>query len=84
MFCPYCNNSETVVKDSRISEDGFAIRRRRHCTKCDSRFTTFERIQTKELIIVKKNGEKQFFDRDKLARSIKMAIRKRPVDLHKS
>ena len=80
MRCPFCGFEETQVKDSRPSEDNSAIRRRRFCTACGSRFTTFERVQLRELIVVKKNGEKTMFDRDKLARSIELAVRKRPVN----
>jgi len=68
------------VKDSRPSEDGSSIRRRRFCTACNSRFTTFERVQLRELTVVKTNGEKRIFDRDKIARSMAIALRKRPVD----
>ena len=79
MRCPFCGNIETQVKDSRISDDGESIKRRRYCLACDSRFTTFERIQLKEILIIKKNGEKKIFDPEKLKRSIEMAVRKRPV-----
>ena len=79
MRCPFCGNLETGVKDSRISEDGEAVKRRRYCPDCDSRFTTFERVQLKEMVIVKKSGEKKIFDDQKLKRSIEMAVRKRPV-----
>ena len=79
MRCPFCGNIETGVKDSRISEDGEAVKRRRHCGECDSRFTTFERVQLKEMIVVKKSGEKKIFDAEKLRRSIEMSVRKRPV-----
>jgi transcriptional repressor NrdR len=79
MRCPFCGNEDTQVKDSRPSEDGQSIRRRRFCPACDSRFTTFERIQLRELYVVKKNGQKRPFDRDKLTRSIRIAVRKRPV-----
>lgn len=79
MHCPFCNNEDTQVKDSRPSEEGAAIRRRRFCTKCDSRFTTFERVQLKELVVVKKDGRRKLFDREKLERSISLAVRKRPV-----
>jgi len=79
MRCPFCGNLETQVKDSRISEDKESIKRRRYCPECDSRFTTFERVQLKEIIVVKKNGEKKLFDSEKLKRSIEMAVRKRPV-----
>ena len=81
MFCPFCKHSETTVKDSRLSEDGASIRRRRECPNCNSRFTTYERIQYKEIFIVKKSGEKQFFDYGKLLSSIKMALRKRKVTI---
>jgi len=79
MRCPFCGNIETQVKDSRISDDGESIKRRRYCIACDSRFITFERIQLKEILIIKKNGEKKIFDPEKLKRSIEMAVRKRPV-----
>ncbi len=77
---PYCLHADTQVKDSRPTEDNTAIRRRRVCGSCGGRFTTFERIQLRELTVVKKNGQRVPFDRDKLARSIDIAIRKRPVD----
>ncbi|ANK80703.1 MAG: transcriptional regulator NrdR [Rhizobiales bacterium NRL2] len=80
MRCPYCHNADTQVKDSRPTEDNTAIRRRRFCPNCGGRFTTFERIQLRELTVVKKNGQRVPFDRDKVARSIDIAIRKRPVD----
>lgn len=80
MRCPFCNHEDTQVKDSRPSEDGSSIRRRRHCTACESRFTTFERVQLRELTVVKSGGEKRPFDRDKIARSMAIALRKRPVD----
>ncbi len=80
MHCPFCNHEDTQVKDSRPSEDGSSIRRRRFCPACDSRFTTFERVQLRELTVVKTNGEKRVFDRDKIARSMAIALRKRPVD----
>ena len=79
MRCPYCANPDTQVKDSRPSEDGNTIRRRRSCNECDSRFTTFERVQLRELIVIKKDGTKRSFDFDKLVRSIAVATRKRPV-----
>lgn len=79
MKCPYCGHGDTQVKDSRPSEDGLTIRRRRFCPECNSRFTTFERVQLRELTLVKKNGERRMFDRDKLLRSIQIATRKRPV-----
>jgi transcriptional repressor NrdR len=80
MRCPYCANPDTQVKDSRPTEDNSAIRRRRFCSACGARFTTFERIQLRELTVVKKNGQRIPFDRDKIARSIVTACRKRPVD----
>jgi transcriptional repressor NrdR len=79
MKCPFCSNPDTQVKDSRPSEDGLTIRRRRFCPSCNSRFTTFERVQLRELTVLKKNGERRTFDRDKLTRAISVAIRKRPV-----
>ena len=79
MKCPFCGCDDTQVKDSRDADDNTAIRRRRECSECGSRFTTFERVQLRDLIVVKKNGEKVMFDRDKLARSIFLAVRKRPV-----
>ncbi|MDE2487678.1 MAG: transcriptional regulator NrdR [Alphaproteobacteria bacterium] len=80
MRCPFCGHAESQVKDSRPSEDGSAIRRRRLCPECGGRFTTFERVQLRELTIVKRSGRRAPFDRDKLARSIAIATRKRPVD----
>ncbi|MBZ6378945.1 transcriptional regulator NrdR [Pacificimonas flava] len=79
MRCPFCMNPDSQVKDSRPTEDGSAIRRRRQCPACAARFTTFERVQLRELQIVKKSGDKQPFDREKLASSISIACRKRPV-----
>ncbi|MBR1648122.1 MAG: transcriptional repressor NrdR [Alphaproteobacteria bacterium] len=79
MKCPFCGCIESQVKDSRLSEDNTSIRRRRECPECGSRFTTFERVMLRELTVVKKNGEKVRFDRDKLARSIQLAVRKRPI-----
>ena len=79
MRCPFCGNDDTQVKDSRPTEDGSAIRRRRSCPGCGSRFTTFERVQLRDLTVVKKNGEKEPFDRAKLERSIATACRKRDV-----
>lgn len=79
MRCPFCGNDDTQVKDSRPTEDGSAIRRRRQCPACGGRFTTFERVQLRELVIVKKSGKREPFERDKLARSIEIACRKRPV-----
>jgi transcriptional repressor NrdR len=80
MRCPYCGGLDTQVKDSRPTEDSAAIRRRRSCPGCGARFTTFERIQLRELTVVKKNGQRTPFERDKLARSIITACRKRPVE----
>jgi transcriptional repressor NrdR len=80
MRCPFCGHDETQVKDSRPTEDGSSIRRRRFCPACGSRFTTFERVQLRELTIVKKGGIKQPFDREKIMRSITLALRKRPVE----
>ena len=80
MRCPYCGSTNTQVKDSRPSEDHTAIRRRRVCADCSGRFTTFERVQLRELTVVKKNGRRAPFDRDKLMRSIQIALRKRSVD----
>ncbi len=79
MICPFCKKGETSVVDSRPTEDGTSIRRRRLCD-CGERFTTFERVQFRELIIVKKNGRKSPFDRDKLSKSIYIALKKRPID----
>jgi transcriptional repressor NrdR len=79
MHCPFCGNDDTQVKDSRPTEDGSAIRRRRFCTACSQRFTTVERVQLRELVVVKQDGRRVPFDRDKLARSIRVALRKRPV-----
>jgi len=80
MRCPFCGHSDSQVKDSRPTEDNAAIRRRRFCPECGSRWTTFERVQLRELTVVKKEGEKAPFDREKLARSLRIALRKRPVD----
>jgi len=80
MRCPFCGHDETQVKDSRPSEDGAAIRRRRMCPQCEGRFTTFERVQLRELTILKRSGRRTPFDRDKLARSLSIALRKRPVE----
>lgn len=79
MKCPFCGCEDTQVKDSRETDDSTAIRRRRECAECGSRFTTFERVQLRDLVVVKKNGDRVMFDRDKLARSIYLAVRKRPV-----
>ncbi len=80
MRCPFCGNEDTQVKDSRPTEDNTAIRRRRFCPECSARFTTFERVQLRELTVIKKTAKRVPFDRDKLARSIQIALRKRPVD----
>jgi transcriptional repressor NrdR len=80
MRCPFCGFEDTQVKDSRPTDDRSAIRRRRFCTNCAARFTTFERVQLRELTVVKKNGQREPFDRDKLARSIYTATRKRPIE----
>jgi transcriptional repressor NrdR len=80
MRCPFCQNEDTQVKDSRPTEDGAAIRRRRQCDKCGSRFTTFERVQLRDLVVLKRSGRRVPFDRDKLARSVTIALRKRPIE----
>ena len=80
MRCPYCQSEDTQVKDSRPAEDGAAIRRRRVCPVCGGRFTTFERVQLRDLVVIKKSGRKVPFDRDKLLRSMETAVRKRNVD----
>ncbi len=80
MRCPFCTNDDTQVKDSRPTEDNTAIRRRRYCPACGARFTTFERIQLRELTVLKKSGARIPFDRNKLERSIQIATRKRNVD----
>lgn len=80
MRCPFCGNIETQVKDSRPAEDHAAIRRRRSCPGCGGRFTTYERVQLRDLVVIKKSGRREDFDRDKLARSIRIAMQKRPVE----
>lgn len=80
MRCPFCGYVETQVKDSRPAEDGAAIRRRRSCPSCEARFTSYERVQLRELIVKKSDGETELFSRDKLYRSMILALRKRPVD----
>lgn len=80
MRCPYCSCDDTQVKDSRPTEDNTTIRRRRICADCGGRFTTFERIQLRELTVLKRSGRRTPFDRDKLARSVQIALRKRPVE----
>ena len=80
MRCPYCAGDDTQVKDSRPTEDGASIRRRRVCSSCGGRFTTFERVQLRELTVIKRSGRRVAFDRDKLMRSVEIALRKRSVD----
>jgi transcriptional repressor NrdR len=80
MRCPFCGKDDTQVKDSRPTDDSQAIRRRRHCPHCGARFTTFERVQLRELTVVKEHGKREPFDRDKVLRSMQIALRKRPVD----
>lgn len=80
MRCPYCGAGDTQVKDSRPSEDDTSVRRRRACTQCGARFTTFERVQLRDLVVVKRDGRRVPFDRDKLTRSISVAVRKRDVN----
>ncbi|AEI37005.1 MAG: transcriptional regulator NrdR [Zymomonas mobilis subsp. pomaceae] len=79
MRCPFCSCDNSQVKDSRPTEDGAAIRRRRQCEECGARFTTFERVQMRDIIVVKKDGRRQPFDRHKLTRSVTLACRKRPI-----
>ena len=79
MRCPYCNGENTQVKDSRPTEESAAIRRRRACEDCGGRFTTFERVQLREIVVVKRSGRREAFDRAKLLHSVKVALRKRPV-----
>ena len=83
MRCPFCSNEDSQVKDSRPTEDNTAIRRRRICDQCGSRFTTFERIQLRDLVVIKSNNQKEIFDRDKMFRSLSMALRKRNIDQEK-
>ena len=80
MRCPFCHHDDTQVKDSRPAEENATIRRRRFCSECSSRFTTFERVQLRELSVTKNDGDKMPFDREKLLRSLMIALRKRPVD----
>lgn len=80
MRCPFCGSVETQVKDSRPAEDHISIRRRRFCPACGGRFTTYERVQLRDLVVVKKNGRREDFDRDKLSRSIKIALQKRQIE----
>jgi transcriptional repressor NrdR len=81
MRCPYCGNEDTQVKDSRPSEEGGAIRRRRFCNQCDARFTTVERVHMRQLYVLKKNGNKVPYNREKLYKSLDIALRKRPVSI---
>lgn len=83
MRCPFCGSENTGVKDSRPAEDNTAVRRRRGCDNCGGRFTTFERVQLREVTVVKRDGKRSLFDRDKLSRSVTIALRKRPVDPEK-
>ena len=83
MRCPFCSNEDSQVKDSRPTEDNTAIRRRRICEQCGSRFTTFERIQLRDLIVLKSKGQRENFDRDKMFRSLSLALRKRNIDNEK-
>jgi len=83
MRCPFCSNEDSQVKDSRPTEDNTAIRRRRICDQCSSRFTTFERIQLRDLVVIKTNDQKEVFDRDKMFKSLSMALRKRNIDQEK-
>ena len=80
MRCPFCGSTETQVKDSRPAEDHVAIRRRRLCPDCGGRFTTYERVQLRDLVVVKSSGRREAFDRDKLARSVRIAMQKRPIE----
>ncbi len=83
MRCPFCSNEDSQVKDSRPTEDNTAIRRRRICEQCGSRFTTFERIQLRDLVVLKSKGQKENFDRDKMFRSLSLALRKRDIENEK-
>ena len=80
MRCPFCGNIDSQVKDSRPAEDHVAIRRRRFCPSCGGRFTTYERVQLRDLVVIKSNGKREDFDRDKLERSIRISMQKRPID----
>ncbi len=80
MRCPFCGSEDTQVKDSRSAEDGSSIRRRRQCAACGGRFTTFERVQLRELVVIKSSGRREVFDRDKLMRSVQISLRKRNVE----
>lgn len=79
MKCPFCSHDDTQVKDSRPSDDGKTIRRRRECPECGRRFTTFERFQVQQIVVVKRDGRRELFDRDKMAKSLTISLRKRPV-----
>ncbi|MFK8040172.1 MAG: transcriptional regulator NrdR [Rickettsiaceae bacterium] len=79
MRCPFCSSIDTFVKDSRDTEDGSVIRRRRYCKNCDMRFTTFERMQLKEIVVIKQSGAKKLFDRNKIFKAISTAVRKRNI-----
>ncbi|MEN0077862.1 MAG: transcriptional regulator NrdR [Pseudomonadota bacterium] len=79
MRCPFCGSETSSVKDSRPAEDNTAVRRRRACERCGGRFTTFERVQLRELFVIKRDGKRTIFDRDKVIRTVKLALRKRPV-----
>ncbi len=83
MRCPFCTHDDTQVKDSRPTDDSAAIRRRRVCPGCGARFTTFERVQLRELTVIKSDGEREPFDREKLVRSMRIALRKRPVEANR-
>ncbi|MEM1086722.1 MAG: transcriptional regulator NrdR [Pseudomonadota bacterium] len=83
MRCPFCGSENTGVKDSRPAEDNTVVRRRRGCDNCGARFTTFERVQLREVFVIKRDQKRTAFDRDKLSRSVKIALRKRPVDQDK-
>ena len=80
MRCPFCGNVDTQVKDSRPAEDHVAIRRRRFCPACSGRFTTYERVQLRDLVVIKSNGRREDFDRGKLERSVRLALQKRPIE----
>ena len=80
MRCPFCGNVDTQVKDSRPAEDHVSIRRRRFCPACGGRFTTYERVQLRDLVVIKSNGRREEFDRDKLERSVRISLQKRPVE----
>ena len=80
MRCPYCGQTDTQVKDSRPTEEDAAVRRRRVCSSCGGRFTTFERVQLRELVVLKSDGTREIFERDKLFRSVEVALRKRPIE----